>query len=173
MRYFLWLVLWMPFFVIGQSIELREIDIYYGEEVIRSQHQVVESSPEEVSIIPVERQEKKLDQHIVLGGSGSVSYVEEGKIAEREQAIYEEVNKRTKESPFTVLFTGHIPEEIQEKRLRVMPDFGLREKADDTDVSAEDVFGGSGASSSESSSTEAPDVGSFAPIGRDTPSGTN
>ncbi|MDB4837658.1 hypothetical protein OAH87_04240 [Marinomonas sp.] len=178
MKYFLGLLLMTPFAVVGQTVELRGIDIYYGNEVIRTQHQVVESSSESVSIIPVEKDVPKLDQNIVLGGNGSVSYVEEGRIAEREQAIYEEVNQRTKDSPFTVLFTGNVPQEIEERRMRIASDFGLGGVGTKEEVKAEasaaDVFGSSsvgGPSSAGDSGEGAPDVGAFAPIGREAPAG--
>ncbi|WOD06929.1 hypothetical protein [Marinomonas sp. GJ51-6] len=60
---------------------------------------------------------------IAADGSGSL-YLENNNTAKREQEIYDEVNRRTEEAPFTVLFTGNIPEKIQEKRLRMMPEIG-------------------------------------------------
>ena len=94
----------LPLMVAAQTVEIQPVDIIYGNQVVSGRHQVVLNSPGEVAIR---------------------SYFEQKVIAAREQAIYDEVNKRTQEAPFTVLFTGHIPDDIQEKRLRMMPEIGV------------------------------------------------
>ena len=148
MKKICWLFCFMPLMVSAQTIELKAVDIIYGNKLIRSQHQVVLSSPEEVEIIPVEKMKKNLGPNVVIAADGSkFSYLEENKISEREQAIYDEVNRRTEEAPFTVLFTGNIPEKIQERRLRMMPEIG-------------GVDGVSG------SNEDSLDVGSFSPVGK-------
>jgi hypothetical protein len=149
MKQFFWLLCVMPFMASAQTIELKPVDIIYGNQMIRSEHQIVLSSPDAVSVIPVEQATKTLGPNIVIATDGSrLSSLEENDIAAREQAIYDEVNKRTEEAPFTVLFTGNIPAKIQERRLRMMPEIGL--------VSDEP----SGVENNPL------DVGSFAPIGK-------
>lgn len=151
MRYLLgWLVI-MPLFANGQTIELRPVDIIYGNQIIRSQHQVVVSSKGEVNVIPVDKVAALTKPNVVISSTGSqLSYLEEGAAAKREQAIYDEVNKRTEEAPFTVLFTGNIPEEIMERRLRLMPEMG--------------IFGGQDQARSSSGGERAA-AGDFAPVG--------
>ena len=150
MKQFYGLLCVLPLAVNAQTIEIQPVDIIYGKQIIRTEHQVVVSSPDEVAIIPVE-EVKGLGPNIVIPADNSrrLSSFEENAIAEREQAIYEEVNKRTKEAPFTVLFTGNIPDVIQDRRLRMMPEIEL----------IEDTNGGS---------LSAPDVGDFTPVGTDT-----
>lgn len=137
----------------AQTIERQPVDIIYGNQVIHTEHQVVVSSQEEVAVIPAEKAKMTLGPNIVITADGKgLSYLEENAIAEREQAIYDEVNKRTEDAPFTVLFTGNIPEDIQAKRLRMMPEIGIfgdQVRADDT---SEDKV--------------QPDVGDFSPIGK-------
>jgi len=140
----------IPAVVNAQSIELKPVDIIYGNQMIRTEHQIVVSSPDEVAIIPVE-EIKEIGPNIVIPAEGSsrLSSFEANSIAEREQEIYEEVNKRTKEAPFTVLFTGNIPDIIQDRRLRMMPEieliedtggggFGSPDEGDFTSVGADD-----------------------------------
>ncbi|MGR0278583.1 hypothetical protein ACUM5Y_05950 [Marinomonas dokdonensis] len=113
--------------VIAQTVEVQTVDIIYGDQIIRGRHQVVLSSPEEVTVIPVEQTAGPIiAPNVVVSASGQqLSYLEESRLAENEQAIYDEVNRRTEENPFTVLFTGRIPDEIQEKRVRMMSDVGV------------------------------------------------
>jgi hypothetical protein len=154
MKQSFWILCFVPLFSDAQTIERQPIDIIYGNQVIRTEHQVVVSSQEQVSVIPIERSISTLGPNIVITADGKVSsYLEENDIARREQAIYDEVNRRTEEAPFTVLFTGNIPEKIQEKRLRMMPEIG--------------VFG-TPVNSSEDISSDAitPDVGAFSPAGK-------
>lgn len=155
MRYLLGVLYFVSFFGQAQTIERLPVDIIYGNQVIRAQHQVVVSSQEEVAVIPAEKAKATLGPNIVISADGKgMSYLEENVVAEREQAIYDEVNKRTEEAPFTVLFTGNIPEDIQEKRLRMMPEIGIFGDQVKTDDNAAE-------------NTVAPDVGDFSPIGRD------
>lgn len=113
--------------VYGQTVEVVPVDIIYGTQVIRGQHQVVKSSPESVAIIPVEPVAKPtgVGNVVVSAGAEQLSYLEQSKVADREQEIYEEVNRRTEENPFTVLFTGRLPDDIQEKRIRMMAEVGV------------------------------------------------
>lgn len=137
--------------VLAQTVERQPVEIIYGNQVIRAEHQVVLSSKEEVSIIPVDKTSQERKPNVVVSSNASeASYLEENAIAQREQEIYDEVNQRTKDAPFTVLFTGNVPEEIEERRLRMMPEIGLLNERGDT-VSAEDVK---------------PEVGDFSPIGQ-------
>ncbi len=150
MRQF-WFLCVMPLTVGAQTIERQPIDIIYGNQIIRTEHQVVVSSPEVVSVIPVERVKTALGPNVVIAADGSsLSSFEENSIASREQAIFDEVNKRTEEAPFTVLFTGNIPEEIQERRLRMMPQIGV----------FRDQVGG------DSADVVQPDVGDFSSVGK-------
>ncbi|RCW98556.1 hypothetical protein DFP77_12725 [Marinomonas foliarum] len=136
----------------AQTIERQPVDIIYGNQVIHTEHQVVVSSQEEVAVIPAEKAKMTLGPNIVITADGKgMSYLEENAIAEREQAIYDEVNKRTEEAPFTVLFTGNIPEEIQAKRLRMMPEIG--------------IFGDQVKTDERSSDNVVPEVGDFSPVG--------
>ncbi|RBP84147.1 hypothetical protein DFP80_10450 [Marinomonas rhizomae] len=137
----------------AQTIERQPVDIIYGDQVIHTEHQVVVSSREEVAVIPAEKAKMTLGPNIVITADGKgMSYLEENTIAEREQAIYDEVNKRTEEAPFTVLFTGNIPEDIQAKRLRMMPEIG--------------VFGDQVKKDTAPVDKVQPDVGDFSPIGQ-------
>jgi hypothetical protein len=111
----------------SQEIQIRDVDVIYGNEVIRGKHQIVFSSPPEVGIVPAEKKKEfNLGPNVIIGSKeNSRSYLEMSAIAEREQEIYREVNRRTEEAPFTVLFTGNIPAEIQAKRLQLMPEVGV------------------------------------------------
>ncbi|MEP3349330.1 MAG: hypothetical protein ABJN96_05145 [Marinomonas sp.] len=156
MKRFCWLLGVMSFVVSAQTIERKPVDIIYGNQLIRSEHQVVLSSPDAVSVIPVEQVEQTLGPNVVIAADGSeLSYLEENDIAKREQEIYDEVNRRTEEAPFTVLFTGNIPEKIQERRLRMMPEIG---------VVNESVPG---------PSSNPLDVGAFSPVGQGVNSSKN
>lgn len=117
----------LPLIVAAQTVEIQPVDIIYGNQVVSGRHQVVLNSPDEVAIIPAEKKRMPLlGPNVVVTSAGNErSYFEQKVIAAREQAIYDEVNKRTQEAPFTVLFTGHIPDDIQEKRLRMMPEIGV------------------------------------------------
>jgi len=153
MKHLLGLFCVLPLLAHAQTIEVQPVDIIYGNQVIHSQHQIVVSSQEEVAVIPAERAKATLGPNVVISADGrGMSYLEENAIAEREQAIYDEVNKRTKEAPFTVLFAGKIPEDIQEKRLRMMPEVG--------------IFGDQVKADDEPSNDVKPDVGDFSPIGK-------
>ena len=120
-------VLVLPMLARAQTVEIQPVDIIYGNQVIHGRHQVVLNSPDEVAVIPAEKSKVSLlGPNVVVTAKGADrSYLEEQAIAKREKAIYDEVNKRTEEAPFTVLFTGHIPDDIQEKRLRMMPEIGV------------------------------------------------
>ena len=154
MKQSFWMLCFVPLVAGAQTVERQPIDIIYGNQIIRTEHQVVVSSPEEVSVIPVDRSVSTLGPNVVIAADGKVSsYLEENDIAEREQAIYDEVNRRTEEAPFTVLFTGNIPDEIQEKRLRMMPEIGIfGDQVDPPD----DI----------SNHAIVPDVGDFSPAGK-------
>ncbi|ETI62448.1 hypothetical protein [Marinomonas profundimaris] len=153
MKHSLGLLAALSLCVNAQTIEVQPIDIIYGNQVIRTQHQIVVSSRDEVSIISAEKTIETLGPNVVVSGDGKgSSYLEENAIAEREQEIYDEVNRRTKDAPFTVLFTGNIPDDIQEKRLRMMPEIG--------------VFGDQMRASEASDANAAPDEGDFSPIGK-------
>ncbi|MBJ7550138.1 hypothetical protein JHD44_05560 [Marinomonas ostreistagni] len=111
---------------LAQTITSQPVEVLYGNQVYRGEHQVVLNSPESVTIIPAEQPKNiNLPNMVVSANPNKLSYLEESAIAKREQEIYREVNRRTEESPFTVLFTGHIPEEIQKKRLSMMPEIGI------------------------------------------------
>lgn len=158
MRYSMVLFCAVSMFANAQTIERQPVDIIYGNQVIRTQHQVVVSSKDDVAVIPAEKVRDGLGPNIVITADGQgLSYLEENAIADREQAIYDEVNKRTEEAPFTVLFTGNIPEEIQEKRLRMMPEIG--------------IFGDQVEPKKEPADGSAPNVGDFSPIGKGVSSG--
>ncbi|TDR06774.1 hypothetical protein [Marinomonas communis] len=123
---------WLAFSLIhvsgswAQTIYTQPVEVMYGNQVYRGEHQVVVNSPEAVTIIPAEQPKNiNLPNMVVSANPNKLSYLEESAIAKREQEIYREVNRRTEESPFTVLFTGHIPEEIQKKRLSMMPEIGI------------------------------------------------
>ncbi|MEO9274842.1 hypothetical protein ABFY09_08255 [Marinomonas sp. 5E14-1] len=149
MKRFCWLLGVMSFVVSAQTIERKPVDVIYGNQLIRSEHQVVLSSPDAVSVIPAEQVEQTLGPNFVIAADGSeLSYLEENDIAKREQEIYDEVNRRTEEAPFTVLFTGNIPEKIQERRLRMMPEIGVVNE------------------SIPDSSSNPLDVGAFSPVGQ-------
>ncbi|WOD06928.1 hypothetical protein [Marinomonas sp. GJ51-6] len=60
MKRFCWLLGVMSFVVSAQTIERKPVDIIYGNQLIRSEHQVVLSSPDAVSVIPVEQVEQTL-----------------------------------------------------------------------------------------------------------------
>ncbi|AEF54253.1 hypothetical protein [Marinomonas posidonica] len=138
--------------VLAQTIERQPVEIIYGNQVIRAEHQVVLSSKDEVSIIPVDKAPEERKPNVVVSANASTSsYLEENAISQREQEIYDEVNQRTKDAPFTVLFTGNVPEEIENRRLRMMPEIGLLNERGDA-ISDQDVK---------------PDIGDFSPIGQD------
>ncbi|SBS31464.1 hypothetical protein MSP8887_01965 [Marinomonas spartinae] len=103
------------------------VNIIYGNKIIHAQHQVVLDSPNKVDVIPVEKSKPSVKEpNVVVSPDGSSrAYLEENAVAAKENKIYNEINRRTEEAPFTVLFTGHIPEAIQEKRLRMMPEIGI------------------------------------------------
>jgi hypothetical protein len=153
MKYLLGLLCVVSWSVDAQTIERQSVDIIYGNQVIHTQHQIVVSSREEVAVIPAEKTKMTLGPNVVITADGkSMSYLEENAIAEREQAIYDEVNRRTEEAPFTVLFTGNIPEDIQAKRLRMMPEIG--------------IFGDQAKTEEVSANKVEPDVGDFSAIGK-------
>lgn len=112
---------------LAQTVVIREVDVIYGNQVIRGQHQIVLDSPREVDIIPAAKEKEfGLGPNVVITADDKhQSYLERSAIAEREQAIYSEVNQRTQDAPFTVLFTGKIPDAIQAKRLKMMPKVGI------------------------------------------------
>lgn len=157
-----------PFYACAQTVELQPVDIIYGNQLIHSHHQVVLSSPDDVTIIPAQKKTvaEELGPNVVISASGErLSYLEENQIAKNEKAIYDEVNKRTEEAPFTVLFTGNIPEEIQEKRLRMMPEIGIfgdQLKKIETDEQE----------NSSSHQKVSPDTGEFSAISPDLPTST-
>lgn len=110
----------------AQTVRVEPVEVMYGNQIYHGDHQVVLSSPEDVTIIPAEQPKNNVIANMVVSANpNKLSYLEESAIAKREQEIYREVNQRTKDSPFTVLFTGHIPEEIQQKRLSMMPEIGI------------------------------------------------
>ena len=110
----------------AQTISIEPVEVMYGNQIYHGEHQVVLSSPEDVTIIPAEQPKNNMLANLVVSANpNKLSYLEESAIAKREQEIYREVNQRTQDSPFTVLFTGHIPEEIQQKRLSMMPEIGI------------------------------------------------
>lgn len=112
--------------VYAQTITVEPVDVLYGNQVFRGEHQIVRSSPDDVTIIPAEAPNNQdIVNMVVSSNPRKSSYLEESLAADREQAIYEEVNRRTREAPFTVLFTGNIPEEIQQRRLSMMPEVGI------------------------------------------------
>lgn len=154
MKQFCWMLCCVSLFVDAQTIERQSIDIIYGNQVIHTEHQVVLNSQKEVSVIPVEQSVSTLGSNVVITADRTpFSYLEEDHVAEREQVIYDEVNRRTEEAPFTVLFTGNIPDEIQERRLRMMPKI---------DVSGDHVD----PLSKVSNDATTPDVGVFSPVGK-------
>ncbi|MBJ7538504.1 hypothetical protein [Marinomonas transparens] len=158
MKKTLWLLWFLPLFVNAQTVEVNPVDIIYGDKIIHGRHQVVQNSSASVAVIPAEKPKLELEPNVVFSASGQgLSYLEEGAVSVREQAIYEEVNKRTDEAPFTVLFTGNIPEVIQEKRLRMMPKIGI---FGDQLKKAESGK----ASESEVGEDVAPDTGEFSAI---------
>lgn len=112
--------------VYAQTIERRVVDIVYGDKVIRTTHQVVLDSELEVGVIRAEETKPEIASNMVITASDSrLSYLEQSTAAMREQEIYNEVNRRTRDAPYTVLFTGHIPDDIQKKRMAMMPEVGL------------------------------------------------
>ncbi|NLQ16079.1 hypothetical protein HGG82_00395 [Marinomonas sp. M1K-6] len=152
MKYSLGLLGFVSLLANAQTIERHPVDIIYGDEIIRAEHQVVMRSQEAVAIIPVEKSSSARRPNVVVSANNrGMSYLEENAIAAREQAIYDEVNKRTEEAPFTVLFTGNVPQDILEKRLRMMPEIG--------------VFGDQKEAGGAPQSNSRPDVGQFSPVG--------
>lgn len=112
--------------VYAQTIERRVVDIVYGDKVIRTTHQVVLDTELEVGIVPAEKTKPEVAANVVITANDSqMSYLEQNAAAMREQSIYKEVNRRTRDAPYTVLFTGHIPDHIQKKRMAMMPEVGL------------------------------------------------
>ncbi|TYL48212.1 hypothetical protein [Marinomonas sp. IMCC 4694] len=167
MKYALGLVVAMPLLVHAQTVELHSVDIIYGNQIIRSQHQVVLSSPEDVAVIPAERSVTVRGPNVVVTADGSTPYLEEGNIAQREQLIFDEVNKRTDDAPFTVLFTGKIPADIEEKRIRMMPEVGIfaeRPMLDEV-PSSESMLSDVVSADATKSPIIEPKIGDFAPIG--------
>lgn len=149
-----WMLCFVPLLVDAQTIERQPIDIIYGDQVIHTEHQIVVSSQEEVSVIFPDRSVPTLGPNVVITADGKVSsYLEENDIARREQTIYDEINRRTEEAPFTVLFTGNIPDKIQERRLRMMPEIGgLGNQVNPSiDITSDAIK---------------PDVGDFSPAGK-------
>lgn len=143
----------------GQSIQVQPVEVLYGDQIYRGEHQVVLSTPEDVTIIPAEKARDNAFRNMVVSANPSkLSYLEESKIAKREQEIYTEVNRRTEEAPFTVLFTGHIPEEIQQKRLSMMPEVGIF--GDQLDKLKQDQS----QLHPESESSNSPDEGQFSEV---------
>ncbi|GAB3477868.1 hypothetical protein [Marinomonas epiphytica] len=151
----------------GQTVEVVPVDIIYGTQVIRGQHQVVKSSPEKVTIIPVEQAEKPAGVgNLVVSASGQqLSYLEQSQVADREQEIYDEVNRRTKENPFTVLFTGRLPDDIQEKRIRMMAEVGVfGDYLDEQEVPAAPDSEQDASNATESVEAELIDPGAFSEV---------
>lgn len=112
--------------VYAQTIEQRVVDIVYGDKVIRTTHQVVLDTELEVGIVRAEETKPEVESNVVISASNSrLSYLEQNAAAIREQTIYDEVSRRTRDAPYTVLFTGHIPDDIQNKRMAMMPEVGL------------------------------------------------
>lgn len=110
----------------AQTIEQRVVDIVYGDKVIRTTHQVVLDTELEVGIVRAEETKPEVETNVVISANNSrLSYLEQNAAAIREQTIYDEVNRRTRDAPYTVLFTGHIPDDIQNKRMAMMPEVGL------------------------------------------------
>ena len=110
----------------AQTITREPVEVLYGNRIYSGEHQVVHNTPDEVTVIPAEQPKHAILANMVVSANPSrLSYLEESAISQREQDIYQEVNKRTEEAPFTVLFTGHIPEEIQQRRLSMMPEVGI------------------------------------------------
>lgn len=110
----------------AQTVTIESVEVFYGDQVYSGEHQVVYSTPDDVTIIPAEKPKRDVMANMVVSANPSqLSYLEESDIAQREQEIYREVNRRTEEAPFTVLFTGHIPEDIQKRRLSMMPEVGI------------------------------------------------
>lgn len=110
----------------SQTITQEPVEVLYGNRVYSGTHQVVNNTPDNVTVIPAEQPKHNVLANMVVSANPSqLSYLEESNIAKREQEIYSEVNRRTDEAPFTVLFTGHIPEEIQQRRLSMMPEVGI------------------------------------------------
>ena len=110
----------------AQTIERRVVDIVYVDKVIRTTHQVVLDTELEVGVIRAEETKPEVAQNVVITANDErLSYLELNEAAMREQSIYDEVNRRTEDAPYTVLFTGHIPAEIQKKRMAMMPEVGL------------------------------------------------
>lgn len=110
----------------AQTVERRVVDIVYGDKVIRTTHQVVLDTELEVGVIRAEETKPEVATNVVITSSDTrLSYLEQNAAAMREQAIYDEVNRRTRDAPYTVLFTGHIPADIQKKRMAMMPEVGL------------------------------------------------
>lgn len=120
-------VLFLPLIASAQTVVEKSVNIIYGNQVIHARHQVVLASPDDVTVIPAKKNKLTMERpNVVVSPDGSSrSYLEENAIAAKEKAIYDEVNRRTEEAPFTVLFTGHVPDTIQEKRLRMMPEVGI------------------------------------------------
>lgn len=113
-------------FAFAQTVTVEPVDVLYGNKVYRGEHQIVLSSADDVTIIPAEAPNNQdIVNMVVSSNPRKSSYLEESLAADREQEIYEEVNRRTREAPFTVLFTGNIPEEIQQRRLSMMPEVGI------------------------------------------------
>lgn len=140
----------------AQTIKIEPIEVLYGNQVYSGQHQVVISSREDVTIIPAEKPKLNAIANMVVSANPSkLSYLEESAIAKREQEIYREVNRRTEESPFTVLFTGHIPEEIQQRRLSMMPEIGIfGDQKDKLEKDQAELHGGDTASAAEGEFSE-------------------
>lgn len=112
--------------VFSQTIERRVVDIVYGDKVIRTTHQVVLDTELEVGVIRAEETKPEVATNVVITANDErLSYLETNKAAIREQEIYREVNRRTRDAPYTVLFSGYIPPEIQKKRMAMMPEVGL------------------------------------------------
>lgn len=112
----------------AQTVEERLVDIVYGDEVIRGTYQVVIDDEYDADVIPFNEQdvENKIPANVVISsGARKLSYIETKALAEREAEIYSEVNRRTENAPYTILFAGRIPEHIQKERMKMMPEVGI------------------------------------------------
>jgi len=147
----------------AQTVEERLVDIVYGEEIIRGTYQVVIDDEYDAHVIPYDRNdlESKIPTNVVISsGRNKLSYIEAETLAEREAEIYEEVNRRTENAPYTILFAGRIPDHIQKERMKMMPEVGIfgtqLKKLDDNQGDLEMKV--------DHPDTQTPDLGEFLPI---------
>lgn len=156
------LLLLVPTALSAQTIEERTVDVVYGDQIIRGTHQVV-IDEYDAHVIPYDADdlENDIPKNVVISSdSKTLSRIEESNLAEREAEIYAEVNRRMDDAPYTILFAGRIPPEIQKERLKALPEVGIFGRQ----LNKLENNQGDLEMTSDQPNTETPDLGEFMPI---------